>query len=121
MTERQNPPPGYTVAEEGDAGWVARNPSGDVIAIDWKTRDAAVYQAWQAADAIARTDRDRLPGWFALAGNRILGGPFDTRGEANTRLDRYVDNGTFRSAYGQRTAEWTFAALPEPTEETETP
>lgn len=121
MTERQNPPPGYVVAEEGDAGWVARNPSGAAIAIDWKTRDAAVRQAWEAADAVARADRNAQPGWFALAGDRILGGPFDTRSEADTRLDRYVDDGTFRAAYGQRTAEWTFAALPEPAERTETP
>ncbi|EFC80902.1 hypothetical protein [Parafrankia sp. EUN1f] len=118
MSDRRNPPPGYTVKNEGDAGWCARNPAGDVIAIGWASPAAAVHQAWEAADAIARADRDRQPGWFALSGDRILGGPYDHQAAAAERLDRYVDNGTFRTAYGRRTETWTFEPMPAPAEET---
>ncbi|ONH58374.1 hypothetical protein CcI49_23245 [Frankia sp. CcI49] len=116
LNDRQGPPHGYTVSDEGEAGWVARNPAGDAIAVGWKSPEAAIRQAWEAADAVARAERGRQPGWFALAGDRILGGPFDARDEADACLARYVDDGTLRVAYGRRTEEWTFVSAPAPAE-----
>lgn len=115
MTDRREPPPGYTVTHDRAAGWVACNPDGNVVAMGWKTRIQAIRQAWKAADAVTRAELDRRPGWFALAGHRVLGGPFDTQDDADARLARYVDDGTLRVACGRRTEEWTFISAPAPT------
>ncbi len=112
--DRQDPPPGYSVEFEEFAQWVTRNPEGQVIGMLWTTRAKAVQVAWDAADALARAVRDLEPGWFAMAGDNQLGGPYDTAGEAQARLARYVDHGTFRVAYGQRDAYWVLTELPEP-------
>lgn len=73
---------------------------------------------WDAFDSIASAVRNAQPGWFALAGPddkpKILGGPYDTTGMARDRLDRYLDDGTFRVSYGLRDEMYQFSPLPEP-------
>jgi hypothetical protein len=115
MADRTDPPPGYTVENVGGpAGWVIRNPDRQAIGLGWSSRTKAVHIAWDAADALARAARNLLPGWFAAAGDRQIGGPFDSRTEAGQHLARYVDDGTFRVVYGRRGRDWTFTELPVP-------
>jgi hypothetical protein len=116
VADRREPPAGFAVERVDGAGWVARNPDGHVVTLDQPNRAAAVRVAWDAADTIARMERAVQPGWFACAGDNRVGGPYDTRGEAEARLAELVDDGRYRFhvAYGRRDEHWAFTELPAP-------